>query len=202
MAKSCSTSVSSASRSRAELARKLRPGLLEPAVAEAMEVHGDRDAAVLIALYERDGELHTVFTRRRDDLRLHPGQVSFPGGRADDGESLAETALREAHEEIGLAPGDVEIAGALQPVPTFVTGFRVYPYVGVIDGPIEWAISEPEVSAILEVSLAALQAGYARRTVPTPRGKLTHGTYLIGEDLIWGATSRIVAHLLKAIAQS
>lgn len=165
-------------------------------------MHGDFDAAVLITLYARDGELHTVFTRRRDDLRLHPGQVSFPGGRADADESLTETALREAHEEIGLAPGDVEIAGALQPVPTFVTGFRVYPYVGVIDGPIEWAISEPEVSAILEVSLTALRAGYARRTVQTPRGKLTHGTYLIGEDLIWGATSRIVAHLLKAIAKS
>ena len=71
-----------------------------------MDVHGRTDSAVLAPLYvDAAGELHAVFTRRRDDLKRHPGEISFPGGRQDPGETLMETALREAHEEIGLPPG-------------------------------------------------------------------------------------------------
>ena len=77
---------------------------------------------MLVAIYEAGGELGTVLTRRRADLRRHAGEISFPGGRRDPGEpELVSTALREAHEEIGLPPGSVHVAGALPPTPTIAT---------------------------------------------------------------------------------
>ena len=105
--------MSSASNSpRADLATSLREVLLDPDEASRLEVHGRTDAAVLVPLYvDRDGELHVVFTRRRSDLRRHAGEISFPGGRSDEGEDLRATALREACEEIGLPADDVELVG-------------------------------------------------------------------------------------------
>ena len=89
---------------------------------------------MLVPLYLDDGELHAVFTSRREDLRRHAGEISFPGGRYDEGEpDLRATALREADEEIGLPAEAVEILGALQPTPTIATGYAVYPFVGLIE---------------------------------------------------------------------
>ena len=99
-----------------------------------MDVHGRTDSAVLAPLFvDAAGELHAVFTRRRHDLRRHPGEISFPGGRQDPGETLIETALREAHEEVGLPPDAVDVLGALQPTPTMVTSYAIYPFVGLIE---------------------------------------------------------------------
>jgi 8-oxo-dGTP pyrophosphatase MutT (NUDIX family) len=118
--------VSSASRSRTELAHALRAVLLDAADAASLDVHGRIDAAVLVPLYVADGALHAVFTRRREDLRRHAGEISFPGGRQDDDETdLRLTALREAEEEIGLPPRSVELVGALQPTPTIATNYAV-----------------------------------------------------------------------------
>src|SRR5215211_1615582 len=125
-ARSCSTSVSSASRSRTEVAQRLRGALLDAEEAARLEVHGRIDAAVLVPLYLDGAALHAVFTRRRDDLRRHGGEISFPGGRQDEGEDLRLTALREAEEEIGLEAADVELIGALQPTPTIATNYAVY----------------------------------------------------------------------------
>ena len=105
---------SASSSQRAELGAALSRVLLDPAHAQTIDVHGRTDAAVLVPLYRSaaDGGLHAVFTRRRDDLRSHPGEISFPGGREDDtDDDLVHTALREAHEEIGLAPDAVELLG-------------------------------------------------------------------------------------------
>ena len=99
-----------------------------------MDVHGRVDSAVLAPLFlDAAGALHAVFTRRRDDLKRHPGEISFPGGRRDEGETLVQTALREAHEEIGLPPDAVDLLGALEPTPTFVTNYAIYPFVGLIE---------------------------------------------------------------------
>ncbi len=123
------------SNASSSLTDALRGVLLDPAEATALPVHGRTDAAVLVALYLDGGELHAIFTRRRHDLRSHPGEISFPGGRRDEDEDdLCITALREAEEEIGLAREDVELLGALTPVPTVATNFAVYPYVGMIEG--------------------------------------------------------------------
>jgi 8-oxo-dGTP pyrophosphatase MutT (NUDIX family) len=153
-----------------------------------------------VPLYLHDDELHAVFTRRRDDLRRHAGEISFPGGRYDEGEAdLRATALREADEEIGLPPDAVEIVGALQPTPTIATGYAVYPFVGLIEPRREWTLSAREVAEVLELPLRELLAGYARRRLVRRGVPIRTDTYLVGEHLIWGATARILADLFDRI---
>ncbi len=179
----------------------LRRVLLAPEEAVMLEVSGRTDAAVLVPLYVRDGELHAVFTKRREDLRRHPGEISFPGGRYDEGEpDLRATALREAHEEIGLAPEAVEVVGALQPTPTIATGYAVYPFVGLIEPGRSWTLSAREVAEVLELPLTALAAGYARRRLIRRGVPIRTDTYLVGDNLIWGATARMLADLFDRIA--
>jgi 8-oxo-dGTP pyrophosphatase MutT (NUDIX family) len=179
---------------------KLSRVLLPTEVAVTLEVRGAINAAVLVPLYLRRGRLHAVFTRRQDDLRRHPGEISFPGGRYDEGEpDLRATALREAHEEIGL-PGDaVDIIGALQPTSTIATGYAVYPFVGLIEAGRTWTPSAGEVAEVLELPLDALLAGYARRRLIRRGMPIRTDTYQVGDHLIWGATARILADLFDRI---
>jgi len=174
--------------------------LLKVDDAVAIEVRGRTDAAVLVPLYVKSDELHAVFTKRRDDLRRHPGEISFPGGRYEEGEpDFRATALREAQEEIGLAPDAVEIVGALQPTPTIATGYAVYPFVGLIDAGHTWKPSAREVAEVIELSLSDLLAGYGRRRLVRRGLPIRTDTYLVGDNLIWGATARILSDLLDRI---
>ena len=192
--------MSSGSRSRTEVAERLRAVLLDPEAAAALDVHGRINSAVLCPLYLSDGELHAVFTRRRDDLRRHAGEISFPGGRQDDDEpDLRTTALREAEEEIGLAPDDVELVGALQPTPTIATNYAVYPFVGLIEPGRTWTPSAAEVDAVLELPLDRLRAGTERRRLRRRWVPFRTDVYVVDEHLIWGATARILADLLRRI---
>ena len=191
---------SAASSPRAELAARLGRVLLDPAAASRLDVHGRTDAAVLVPLFVRDGDVHAVFTRRRDDLRRHPGEISFPGGRRDpEDTSLTVTALREADEEIGLASDAVEVVGALQPTPTIATGYAVYPFVGLIEPGLEWTLSADEVHSVLELSLPDLRAGFARQRLMRRGVPFRTDTYTVGDDLIWGATARILGDLLERL---
>src|SRR5436309_11555140 len=170
--------------------------LLDPAEAMGLEVHGATDAAVLVPVYVSQGELHVVFTKRRDDLRRHAGEVSFPGGRYDEGEAnLQATALREAHEEIGLPPDAVQILGALQPTPTIATNYAVYPFVGRIEHGHIWRPSATEVAEVLELSLSDLRAGYGRRRLLRRGVPFRTDVYVVGDNVIWGATARILRAL-------
>jgi 8-oxo-dGTP pyrophosphatase MutT (NUDIX family) len=193
--------VSSASRSqRAELGAALRGVLLDCGEAASLSVHGRTDAAVLVPLFVHDDGVHAVFTRRRDDLRRHAGEISFPGGRADPEDAdLPATALREAHEEVGLDPAGVELVGALQPTPTIATGYAVYPFVGLIEPGQEWTLSAREVAQVLELRLDDLRDGYGRQRLLRRGVPFRTDTYVVGEDLIWGATARILADLLDRV---
>jgi len=178
----------------------LRDRLIDPADAAALSVHGGVQAAVLVPLYQAGDGPRAVFTRRREDLRRHAGEVSFPGGRRDDGDpSLQATALREAHEEIGLEPGAVELIGALAPVSTFVTGYAVHPFVGLIEPGHAWTPSEAEVAEVLELGLDEVAAGYGRRRLVRRGVPIRTDTYEVAGQLIWGATARIVADLLSRL---
>ncbi len=189
--------MSSASSS---LTEALRAVLLDPAEAAARDVHGRTEAAVLVPLYVADGGLHAVFTRRGDDMRRHPGEISFPGGRRDEGEDdLRVTALREAEEEIGLPREAVQLLGALAPTPTVATNYAVYPYVGLIEPGREWTISAREVDAVLELRLTDLRAGHGRRRLLRRGVPFRTDVYVVGEQLIWGATARMVADLLDRV---
>jgi 8-oxo-dGTP pyrophosphatase MutT (NUDIX family) len=179
---------------------RLRPRLIRTEDATALDVHGRTDAAVLVPLYlDERGDLHAVFTKRRDDMRKHPGEISFPGGRQDDGEDLPATALREACEEIGLDPGGVEVIGALAPTPTIVTNYAIYPFVGVIDAGRRWTLSPDEVSEVLELRIADVRDGYARRRLLRRGLPIRTDTYQVGDHTIWGATARIVGDLLERL---
>jgi 8-oxo-dGTP pyrophosphatase MutT (NUDIX family) len=192
--------VSSASRSRTEVAERLRRVLLDPEAAAALDVHGRIDAAVLVPLYLSGGALHAVFTKRRDDMRRHAGEISFPGGRQDEDETdLRQTALRESEEEIGLDAGDVELIGALQPTPTIATNYAVYPFVGLIEPGRTWRPSAAEVAEVLEFPLHRLREGYARRRLLRRGVPFRTDVYCVDEHLIWGATARIVADLLERV---
>jgi 8-oxo-dGTP pyrophosphatase MutT (NUDIX family) len=181
---------------RDELARVL----LTPGEASALDVRGRTNSAVLVALYLDHDGLRAVLTERRHDLRRHAGEISFPGGRHDDSDpDLQATALREAHEEIGLPPEAVEIVGALQPTPTIATGYAIYPFVGLIDAGRTWTLSPREVAEVLELPLKDVLAGYGRRRL-TRRGiPIRTDTYVVADKLIWGATARILADLFDRI---
>ena len=166
-----------------------------------MDAPGSTDAAVLVPLYETAGELHAVFTKRRDDLRRHAGEISFPGGRQDfPDEDLRITALREAEEEIGLPPSQVELVGALPPVGTFVTGYRIYPFVGLIRSGHAWVPQETEVALVLEFSLRDLRAGHEMKRLVRKGVPIKTPTYTVDGHLVWGATGRIVQSLLERLA--
>src|ERR671937_1249139 len=144
-----------------ETIERLRELLLTPEAAAELDAPGRTDAAVLVPLFLDSGALHAVFTKRRADLRRHAGEISFPGGRQDSpDEDLRRTALREAQEEIGLPPDEVELVGALPPTGTFVTSYKIHPFVGVIEPGHAWKPQPTEVEEVLELSLPDLVSGY------------------------------------------
>jgi 8-oxo-dGTP pyrophosphatase MutT (NUDIX family) len=157
---------------------------------------------VLVPLYlDAGGALHAVFTERRADLRRHAGEISFPGGRRDEADAdLRATALRETHEEIGLPPQAVEVLGALQPTPTFVTNYAVYPFVGLIEPGFAWVLQEAEVGQVLELPVERVRQGYARRRMVRRGVPFRTDVYDVDGHVIWGATARIVADLLERVA--
>jgi 8-oxo-dGTP pyrophosphatase MutT (NUDIX family) len=171
---------------------------------EAARMAGRRgtQAAVLLALYGWPDDPGLIFTERRADLRRHAGEISFPGGRQDPEDAdLAATALREAQEEIALDPAAVKLTGALAPVSTFVTGYRVYPFVGTVPHPRELDLqpNPTEVETVLTFSLQLLREGYEMRRL-IRRGVPIHTpTYEVEGQLIWGPTARILGDLLQRL---
>jgi 8-oxo-dGTP pyrophosphatase MutT (NUDIX family) len=166
---------------------------------------GERIAAVLVPLYARDGQPYLLFTRRASTLQSHRGEISFPGGSRElaDG-SLAETALRETQEEIGLAPERVEVLGRLTPVVTVVSNFTILPFVGFLPGgPGTLSPNPQEVADIIEAPLAALadpaifyQEEWIRMGQPHPVY-----FYDYGPNRIWGATARMLFDLLGRLRE-
>ena len=173
--------------------------LLDPAQTVTMSAPGKVEAAVLIPLYEEGGRLHAVFTKRPADMRRHAGEISFPGGRRDEGEELGETALREAEEEIGLARDLVRVVGALPPTGTIVTNYSVYPFVGLTRSGNAFRPNPMEVDEIVELALADLVEGFERKRLIRRGVPIKTDTYTVGGHLIWGATARILGTLLERL---
>jgi len=159
---------------------------------------------VLVPLFLPEvGAPHAVFTRRRTDLRRHAGEISFPGGRWDPEDAdLADTALREAEEEIGLPRTRVRLLGELPPVSTFVTNYEIHPYVGEIPAGLAWQVSEREVDAVLELPLQALRASRTRTQIERRGISFETDAYILDDHLIWGATARILEHLLERLSSA
>jgi 8-oxo-dGTP pyrophosphatase MutT (NUDIX family) len=185
----------------APISNRLTELLLSPDEAARLDAPGSTEAAVLVPLYVADGALVAVFTERRDDLKKHAGEISFPGGRQDHpDEDLRETALREAEEEIGLSRQDVELVGALPPTGTFVTSYKVHPFVGLIEPGYAWTVQESEVAQVLELPLPDLIRGFESKRLLKKGVPIKTPTYTVNDYLVWGATGRIVESLLERLA--
>jgi 8-oxo-dGTP pyrophosphatase MutT (NUDIX family) len=159
-------------------------------------------AAVLVPLFVTAdaNEPHVVLTRRRADLRRHAGEISFPGGRRDACDAtLADTALREAEEEVGLPRSQVRLLGELPPTSTFATNYVIHPYVGVIPAGLLWQLSPREVDAVLELPVAALRSARTRTRLQRRGISFETDAYRLEENLIWGATARILEQLLERL---
>lgn len=158
-------------------------------------------AAVLFPIVLRPAAPTVLLTRRTDHLKDHPGQISFPGGRVEpDDVSPAHTALREAEEEIGLAPAHVEIAGYLPEYLTS-TGFRVTPVVAVVTPPFSLRLDPFEVAEAFEVPLDfLLDPANHRRHALHYRGRLRHFHAMPWREyFIWGATAGMIVSLSRAL---
>jgi 8-oxo-dGTP pyrophosphatase MutT (NUDIX family) len=161
-------------------------------------------AAVLVPLYRDSGEWHLLFTRRTDDVDVHRGQVSFPGGRIeDDDASAAQAALREAEEEIGLRPADVTILGELNPLMT-VSQFVVTPVVGSFPWPYQLKANTSEVARCFGVPIqwlvdpSNLEVEYRQPLVPGPKIAVYYFKPF-DDEVIWGVTARITLGFLEIL---
>ncbi len=159
-------------------------------------------AGVLIPLVMRDDQIDLLFTRRTDTVLTHKGQISFPGGQREDSDiKTVETALRESYEEIGLEPSRVTVLGELDDVFTAVSSFVITPVVGLVEGGIDNLRPAPdEVKSLLVVPVNRLLASDVHTTETRSVGEQQYRIhyYTVGDDVIWGATGRIVYQFLKA----
>jgi 8-oxo-dGTP pyrophosphatase MutT (NUDIX family) len=155
-------------------------------------------AAVLVPLADEDGAPHVLLTRRPRHMKRHPGQLAFPGGRVDPDEEHLAAAMREAHEEIGLEPGRVDVLGRLSETLVLTSAFRLTPWVASVPYPYPYVASPLEVDEILHVPISKLLAPGAH----TVERREAYGLmmdvhwFTIGSETVWGATARILAELL------
>jgi 8-oxo-dGTP pyrophosphatase MutT (NUDIX family) len=171
---------------------------LDPAPAHA-PAPGDRLAAVLAPLVESP-EPSLIFTVRSDALSRHPGEVSFPGGLVDEGESLTDAARREAFEEIGLDPALPRLVGALPAVHTYVSAILVVPFVGLLGAHPDLFAAEAEIKEIIRVDLARLAATEEPMELPRDDGTSWKGfAYRVDDHTIWGATGLMVHSFLEIL---
>jgi 8-oxo-dGTP pyrophosphatase MutT (NUDIX family) len=161
-------------------------------------------AAVLVALFEEGGEARVVLTRRSAELRTHRGQVSFPGGRLDEGEDASGAALREAREEIGLDPGAVRVVAWLHPLFTLNATSFVLPVVGVLGERPSLVANPDEVARVFDVALADLvdEGAFREETWDPYEAFSTAGPqarriwfFDVADERVWGATARILHEL-------
>lgn len=175
----------------------------DPNPAPAELLGSARASAVLAPLYEHPDHGPTlVFTRRAWHLRSHAGEVSFPGGGAeDDDRTLWDTALRESQEEVGLAPETVEFLGEIDHLQTVTSRSFIVPFVGLLDGPPTLRANPNEVDSILHVPVAELldPAIYRQERWGVPGlNRPIHFFELVG-DTLWGATAAMLVDLLSRI---
>ena len=165
---------------------------------------GTRAASVLVPFFEKDGAPHLLFVKRPEGNYRHAGQIAFPGGKRDEGDRDAlAVALREAQEEVGVAPADVKLLGRLDEYDTVVSSFRVTPWVGVIPHPYPLVPDAREVERLVEAPLATLldRGLFREEERLTPSGPRTIFYFAVGDDVIWGVTAAILVPLLDLVRE-
>jgi 8-oxo-dGTP pyrophosphatase MutT (NUDIX family) len=160
-------------------------------------------AAVLIPLLDEEGVSKVLFTKRTDNVEHHKGQISFPGGAVEEEDgSFEDTALREAHEEIGLRRDDVEILGRIDDTLTLVSSFVIHPFVGFVVEPYDFVVNKAEVKRIIKVPLYVFHPEnpqYQRDSVEYEGMTYRAIAYAYNGDLIWGATARMMENFMNIL---
>jgi 8-oxo-dGTP pyrophosphatase MutT (NUDIX family) len=165
-----------------------------------------RPAAALLLIYPHEETWHVPLTVRASALRHHTGQVSLPGGRLDAGESVEQAALREAHEEVGVLPSDVEVLGRLTSLPVFVSGHLLHPVVGFASERPNFSVASHEVDRLLEVPLALLRE--PERVLWEERARLRPAVGVMKvpyfdllDTRVWGATAMVLAEFVALLEE-
>lgn len=185
----------------ADPAKPVMPTVIPPWPASLLQkiAGGLKPAGVLIPIIDRKTGLSVLLTQRSSELRLHAGQVSFPGGRMEPGDvDISATALRETHEEVGIPPQAVRIAGYLDPLPT-VTGYSVTPVIGILGASVSVCIDPGEVEAAFEVPLEFLmnEANQTHSSREFEGLRLAVVEFNHAGRRIWGATATMLLQLRK-----
>jgi 8-oxo-dGTP pyrophosphatase MutT (NUDIX family) len=171
-----------------------------------LDLQALRPAAALLLIYPTDGVWHLPLTVRGAGLRHHTSQVSLPGGRLDPGESVEEAALREAYEEIGVVPGDVEILGRLTPLPIVVSGHLLTPVVGVTAQRPRFTVAAHEVERLIELPVMRLLEADAvaweqRVRIRPPHGLMDVPYFDVPDARVWGATAMVLAEFIALLEE-
>jgi len=158
--------------------------------------------SVLVLFYPREGKPHLVFIRRPKTAVHHKGQIAFPGGHVEAGETRVEAAVREAQEEVGIIPGTIRVLGALTPLFIPPSGYCIYPFVGLTDRTPAFVPASDEVDEIIETPLDhILDPENARRETWTFEiGPRVVPFYAFGPHKIWGATAMVLSELLEILS--
>jgi len=166
---------------------------------KSITMPGKMKSAVILPLYDKEAQYYILFIKRTETVKVHKGQISFPGGTYEERDrTLLRTALRESAEEVGLAPDDVEILGMLDDTLTVTSNFIITPFVGFIPWPYRFKADSEEIEEIIEVPVAALlEGGCLEEETELEGGEwVTSYTYRYRGRIIWGATARILKQFL------
>ena len=157
-----------------------------------------RASAVLVGLFESASGVEAILTRRSQNLTNHRGEISFPGGRLDAGESVLQAALRETHEEIGLSPEDVEVVGELNSMATVVSNSHIVPIVGRYRNQPKLHAVNSEVDRVFSVPLIELtrQDTYSQEHWVFSDREFQINFFYLDDETIWGATARILFQVM------
>ncbi|MGH9280352.1 MAG: NUDIX hydrolase [Acidimicrobiales bacterium] len=158
-------------------------------------------AAALLALFEECGDARVVLIRRAIALPTHPGEIALPGGRVEEGESMVDAALREASEEVGIEPADVDVVGWLDRVVGGTSGSVATPIVGLLRRRPKLVAAPGEVEAIFDVALSDLMAVYREERWDVPVPDRAMHFFELPEDTVWGMTARILYQLLADLTE-
>jgi 8-oxo-dGTP pyrophosphatase MutT (NUDIX family) len=159
-------------------------------------------SAVLVPVFLKDGHYHLLFIQRTERVKEHKGQISFPGGAYEKADGLLlNTALREAEEEIGLAPGDVKVIGELDDTVTATSNYVISPFVGLIPYPYDFKLDKWETEELIEIPITFLlnKENYSEGITLQNGQEIETHFYKYGNKVIWGATSKILRQFLEIV---
>lgn len=164
---------------------------------EEIRARNPRVAAVLAAFVWKNDGPHLVLIKRQEYPGAHSGQISFPGGRLEQGETLEMAALRETHEEIGVPSSEIRVLGALTDLYIPVSNFQVFPFIGLFEKQPIYQPDQVEVNSVLEIPFTHFTDPRNRveREVKGRTYQLKVPAYTVGEDIIWGATAMMISEL-------